>query len=466
MKSREEKKRLSREDRRRIRENRRRDDFLNRTGSFSQKVLNARFQYTYETWLVAIPLLLLVLVPTVFRWTGLTDSVFRWLGSIRPPTYPEARTFDLVGKVRMLAGKVGDPVAVACWAVTAWLLFGFIWRKNYRLLWHPEMYFGLFTGYFVATAYIAVIGMVENWFGSLSLFGNSSILELPAQVVQTYRDFAASVLAELSVRTGIAISLPFSLPVISSKVIAMYIILYFVTNWLSVLAMQHSCQAEVYSLTDTGSVEQIGIRLGEGVDLSSDRAIPRNVKLYICSKSANFQISRHCVFVDRTANTGVMLHEMGHVAHKDAFAMSFLAPLAYAVPLLLWVLSLPFSLIPGIGQLVVVVLSLVNYMAVGTYKIYMLLTTFVQRQYESAADLYAVRFGYGKDLSGFLSRVDDNTGIRALLDPHPKSSTRVRRIDRWTEHIRPWNDPDNEWSTEKKKRKAERRAERLSKRRT
>ncbi len=411
------------------RERLRKADPANFAGGLSQAVLNGRFQYLYETWLVIVPLLLLVLVPTVFRWTGLTDRLWSWLSGIRPEIYPTADTFDAIGAVKSLAGRIPDPAGIACWAVTVWALFGFLWRKNYRLLWHPEMYFGLFTGCFVAAAYTGVIEQMERWFGSLSLLGNSSILVFPTQLVQTYRDFLSSLVRELSVRTGIALSLP--LPSIPSKIIAMYVILYFATNWLSVISMQFSHQAEVYSLAESSSVEGIGISLGGG--LSSDRAIPRNVKLYICSRPANFQISRHCVFVDRSANTGVMLHEMGHVAHKDAFAMSFIAPLAYAVPLLLWVLSLPLSIIPGVGQLAVAVMMAVNAMAMAVYRLYMILTTFVQRLYETSADYYAFRAGYGEELKSFLDSYDDSSGLEALLDPHPKSSVRVDRIRKWTE---------------------------------
>lgn len=448
-------------------------DPTGKVGGISQAVLNWRTQFLYEGWGLAAVLLLLVLIPTVFRWTGLMDLIWKTLGNAAPERALQVQTVDLMAAARDGLSKITDPVGVVCWAVTIWILYGILWRKNYRLIWHPEMYFGLFTGYFVATAYVGVIETVERWFGSLSLLGRPSILSLPAEAVETYGAFlgrvAGDVAAELSRVSGLNIAIPqrvleflpaqvFTVP---AKVIAMYIILYFLSNWLSVLSMQFALKAEVLTSSDGSSIDDLGVAAGENLGLSSDRAIPRRVKIYMCSGSANFQTSRSCVFLDGSANTGVLLHEMGHVAHKDAFAMSFMAPLAYAVPILIWLVSLPVSLIPGLGGLAVTVLTLVHYMANVVFRLYMLATTPIQRQYESAADLYAVRHGYGGELAGFLSYVDDDDEgfmgfLRTLMDPHPKPSTRVRRILRWVRFFggNAWEDDEDE---AKRHRKEERR---------
>ena len=428
-------------------------------GSFSQSLLNARMSLGYGK-LFVIYFLPFVLIP-VFKWTGVMGKFWGLLSGIESSL--DSWSYNMLGDSvqtstvnvadgtgRLLGGLVNviDPVAVLCWVLTAYIVYCIIWRKDYRLVWHPEMYFGMFLGYYVSNFYIRVIERLEGWFGSFSILGYGSILELPAKLVQTYRDF----LCQLFLKMGFDVRLSLrqlaqglyakgidvrNLLNVPSKTIAMFIILYFVSNWVAVIGQQIWTLAETYSVTDVPEKkdgedinrEKVEVELGRRVNLSRDRAIPRNVKLFLCRNEANFQLSRKCVFVDRDANTGVMLHEMGHVAHKDAFAMSFMSPAAYAFPLLVWLISLPFSVIPGVNAITGLATVLVNLAGTLTIRLYMFITTPIQRIYETAADMYTLHYRREDELEGFLE-IEDNEGWKAFVDPHPKSSKRVRRLER------------------------------------
>ena len=416
------------------------DDFLEEhdikgLGDISQRVLDKRRQLLNESKLVGVPYVILFLyvapilalfkvLPKVLDFlarvlTNASVAVHSGIAVAGPAYGYQVNVGSFFGN---LVAGINDPAMILCWAFTIWILYGLIWRKNYRLLWHPEMYFGLFTGYFVSQIFLAILDLTEKWVGSLSFLGNESILTLPARLIETYGSFIVKLFAELGITLP---SLPFTIP---ARVIAMYIILYFVSNKLSVVMMQVTCQAAVCP----GRVSYGAMDLSE-TDISSDRAVPRNLKIYFCHKDANFQMSRSCVFVDAEANNGVLMHEIGHVSHKDAFAMSFLAPTAYALPILLSGLVAIASLIPGVGPTIAALFMLTHYVSFAIIKLYMLLTTFIQRQYESAADWYAFKHGFGQGLVDFFSGCEDLEGIRAFFDPHPKTSIRRDRLKRWLE---------------------------------